>query len=129
MKDGSALRVTTAKYYTPSHRTIHEHGVTPNIVSTLTTDEEMKLSRWRNAHGTGEAAAMEQANLDDHQLERAVDALKGVLVFREFNAPSGTTPKPAALEPKPAPAKLDALLAPPAVAKPGKEDAPVEKKP
>jgi len=32
MKNGSAMRLTTAKYYTPSHRTIHEHGVTPNIV-------------------------------------------------------------------------------------------------
>ena len=123
MKDGSALRVTTAKYYTPSHRTIHEHGVTPNIVSTLTTDEEMKLTRWRNAHGTGEAAALEQANLDDHQLERAVDALKGVLVFRDFSAPA---PKPQPPTVKPAPAKLDALMAPPAV-KPGTEQAPVQK--
>jgi carboxyl-terminal processing protease len=98
--------------------------VTPNIVSTLTTDEEMKLSRWRSAHGTGEAAALEQANLDDHQLERAVDALKGVLVFREFNATTAA-PKPPA-PPKPSPAKLDALLAPPPTPKPGKEDAPVK---
>lgn len=126
MKDGSAMRLTTAKYYTPSHRTIHEHGVTPNIVSTLTTDEEMKLTRWRSAHGTGEAAALEQANLDDHQLERAVDALKGVLVFHEFNAPA-STPKPPKVNIEPAPAKLDALMAPPAVVKPGKEEAPVQK--
>lgn len=116
MKNGSAMRLTTAKYYTPSHRTIHEHGVTPNIVSTLTTDEEIKVSRWRNSHGTGEAAALEQADLNDHQLERAVDALKGVLVFREFT--SSSQPKPAAPSssaPTPAPAKLDALLAPPKV--------------
>lgn len=121
MKNGAALRLTTAKYYTPSHRTIHEHGVTPNIVSTLTTDEELKVARWRAGHGMGEAAALEQANLDDHQLERAVDALKGVLVFQAYN-------KPAAPAPKPAEAKMDALLAPPAPAKPGKEDAAVEKK-
>jgi carboxyl-terminal processing protease len=113
MKNGSAMRLTTAKYYTPSHRTIHEHGVTPNIVSTLTTDEEMKLTRWRSTHGTGEAAALEQANLDDHQLERAVDALKGVLIFKEFNTPAQT----ATVQPKPipAPVKLDALMAPPKV--------------
>ncbi|MDD5745824.1 MAG: S41 family peptidase [Candidatus Omnitrophica bacterium] len=32
LRDGSALRLTTAKYYTPSGRTIHETGVTPDIV-------------------------------------------------------------------------------------------------
>jgi carboxyl-terminal processing protease len=113
MKNGSAMRLTTAKYYTPSHRTIHEHGVTPNIVSNLTTDEEMKLTRWRSTHGTGEAAALEQANLDDHQLERAVDALKGVLIFNEFNTPAQAAPVQP--RPIPAPVKLDALMAPPKV--------------
>ena len=29
--DGSALRLTTAKYYTPSHKVIHEEGITPDI--------------------------------------------------------------------------------------------------
>lgn len=86
MKNGAAMRLTTAKYYTPSHRTIHQHGVEPNIVSVLTTDEEMKVAKWRNGHGTGEAAAIEIANLNDRQLERAVDALKGVLVFDSFQA-------------------------------------------
>jgi len=32
LQDGSALRLTTAKYYTPSHRVIHEEGITPDIV-------------------------------------------------------------------------------------------------
>jgi carboxyl-terminal processing protease len=39
-------------------------------------------------HGTGEAAALELANLGDRQLERAVDSLKGVLVFDAFVAPT-----------------------------------------
>ena len=39
LDDGSALRLTTAKYYTPSHKVIHEVGITPNIV-VPTTDEE-----------------------------------------------------------------------------------------
>ena len=86
MKNGAAMRLTTAKYYTPSHRTIHENGVEPNIVSALTTDEELRISKWRASHGTGEAAALELANLGDKQLERAVDALKGVLVFDAFVA-------------------------------------------
>jgi carboxyl-terminal processing protease len=88
MKNGAAMRLTTAKYYTPSHRTIHENGVEPNIVSALTSEEESRIAKWRASHGTGEAAALELANLGDKQLERAVDALKGVLVFDAFVAPA-----------------------------------------
>ena len=95
MKNGAAMRLTTAKYYTPSHRTIHEHGVTPDIVSSLTPDEEAKVARWRLRHGTGEAAAIEIAALGDRQLERAVDALKGVLVFGAFSAGDKPAPTPA----------------------------------
>lgn len=99
MKNGAAMRLTTAKYYTPSHRTIHEHGVTPDIVSSLTSDEESKVARWRLRHGTGEAAAIEIAALGDRQLERAVDALKGVLVFGAFA--EGNKPAPPAPAQKP----------------------------
>jgi carboxyl-terminal processing protease len=86
MKNGAAMSLTTAKYYTPSHKTIHERGVEPNILSVLNTEEELRVSRWRNNHGTGEAAAIELSNLGDKQLERSVDALKGVLVFESFQA-------------------------------------------
>lgn len=112
MNNGAAMRLTTAKYYTPSHRTIHEHGVTPNIISTLTTDEELKISRWRNNHGTGEAASLDLANLGDEQLERAVDALKGVLVLRDFST-SAAPQKSTAITPEPSPPKMNALMAPP----------------
>ena len=30
LDDGSALKLTVAKYYTPSHKVIHEHGITPD---------------------------------------------------------------------------------------------------
>ncbi len=98
MKNGAAMRLTTAKYYTPSHRTIHEHGVTPDIISSLTPDEETKVARWRLRHGTGEAAAIEIAALGDRQLERAVDALKGVLVFGAFAESDKPAPPPPAAE-------------------------------
>jgi carboxyl-terminal processing protease len=85
--------------------------VEPNIVSALTTEEEQKIAKWRNSHGTGEAAALELATLGDRQLERAVDALKGILVFGEFNkAAAVAEPTQKVTEPKPP--KLDALLAP-----------------
>ncbi len=112
MENGTALRVTTAKYYTPSKRTIHEQGVVPNIISTLTAEEEQRVSRFRNNHGVGEAAALELANLGDQQFERAVDAMKGVLVFREFSKPEQPAAPEVAKPPEPSPPKLDALLSP-----------------
>jgi carboxyl-terminal processing protease len=107
------MRLTIAKYYTPSHRTIHEHGVEPNIVSTLSNEEEIRVSKWRDNHGTGEAAAIEIANLGDKQLERAVDALKGALVFESFKPRE--EPKPAVT--KPAVTKPAAIKVPPNVPK------------
>ena len=117
MSNGAAMRLTTAKYYTPSHRVIHEHGVEPNIVSSLTTDEEIKITKWRLSHTSGDVAALELVNLGDRQLERAVDAMKGVLVYDEFTRRQQATNKAPAPEPppQPNPPKLDALLAPPTI--------------
>jgi len=82
MGTGAAMRLTTAKYYTPSHKTIHENGVAPNIVSTVTPGEEKQLARWRNRANLSpeERSALEK--FDDRQLSRAVDALKAVLVYK-----------------------------------------------
>ena len=43
LQDGSALRLTTAKYYTPSHKVIHEQGITPDIVVPMTDEEERDI--------------------------------------------------------------------------------------
>ena len=43
LPDGSALRLTTAKYYTPSKQVIHEKGITPNIKASLSPDQERAL--------------------------------------------------------------------------------------
>ena len=43
LQDGAALRLTTAKYYTPSHKVIHEKGITPDIVIPLTPEETEAL--------------------------------------------------------------------------------------
>jgi carboxyl-terminal processing protease len=113
MENGTALRLTTAKYYTPSKKTIHENGVTPNIISSLTTDDEERVRRFRLRHSAGEAAALELANLGDAQFERSVDTLKGVLVYREFNKPAAPVTPPVVQKPAPTPpVKMDALLAP-----------------
>jgi len=81
LPDGSALRLTTAKYYTPGHQVIHEHGVTPTIVAPMTLDKERMLIMQHREDLLDDQLAKEVANFRDTQLARAVDALKGVLVY------------------------------------------------
>ncbi len=82
MPDGSAIRLTTAKYYTPSHNVIHEHGITPTIKATMTPEQERQLMLSRREDLTEEQKKKDLAGFRDTQLDRAVDALKGVLVFQ-----------------------------------------------
>lgn len=81
LPDGSALRLTTAKYYTPSKQTIHGHGVSPDIRATLTAEQERQLLAQRRESTEGEK--IDNGNFRDTQLERAVDALKGVMIYAQ----------------------------------------------
>jgi carboxyl-terminal processing protease len=76
LPDGSAARLTTAKYFTPGRKLIHEHGVSPHIRATLTQEEETDLLRSRRKR---EDPSTAEATIWDAQLERAVDALQGTL--------------------------------------------------
>jgi carboxyl-terminal processing protease len=76
LPDGSAARLTTAKYFTPGRKLIHEHGVSPHIRATLTHEEESDLLRSRRKR---EDPSTAEATIWDPQLERAVDALQGSL--------------------------------------------------
>lgn len=84
LKDGSALRLTTAKYYTPSHKVIHEKGITPDILIPMTDEEEADL--WLK-RVTGGLEAIDESererlkNVRDVQLDRALDLLKGITLF------------------------------------------------
>lgn len=84
LQDGSALRLTTAKYYTPSHKVIHEEGITPDI-SVPMSDEEGQDIRLRRSPGGLESLSDKDrdraANAHDPQLERAMDLLRGITLF------------------------------------------------
>ena len=56
LDDGSALKLTVAKYYTPSHKVIHQHGITPDILVPLTDAEEAAVLRQTHARRPGIAA-------------------------------------------------------------------------
>jgi carboxyl-terminal processing protease len=91
---GPALRLTTAKYYTPSHKVIHEVGITPNVVVPITDDEERDISfkRTPGAVDTLDEKDRERVkNARDPQLDRATDLLKGILLFAE-RAPEKNSP-------------------------------------
>lgn len=86
LADGSALRLTTAKYYTPSHKVIHEQGITPDFVVPLSLEEERAIIIQRTVGGLEslEEKDREQvANTRDAQLDRAMDLLKGLLIAQE----------------------------------------------
>ena len=51
LDDGSALKLTVAKYYTPSHKVIHEHGITPDIFVPMSDEEESALLLKRSPGG------------------------------------------------------------------------------
>jgi carboxyl-terminal processing protease len=78
LPDGAAVRLTTAKYFTPGKNLIHEHGVAPHIRATLSYDDEIKLLRSRRRQ---ELAAKDASPYIDPQLERAMDALQGTLTY------------------------------------------------
>ena len=103
LDDGSALRLTTAKYYTPSHKVIHEVGISPNVVVPVTDDEDRDLQLKRTPGGIDTLEDKDRERVrtaHDPQLERATDLLKGILLFAE-RAPErfgGTEGKIAALQ-------------------------------
>jgi carboxyl-terminal processing protease len=86
LTDGSALRLTTAKYYTPSHKVIHEKGITPNITVVASDDEEAGILLRRAPGGLETLEPKDRERVEDTpdpQLERAMDVLKGILLFAD----------------------------------------------
>jgi carboxyl-terminal processing protease len=84
LQDGSALRLTTAKYYTPSHKVIHEKGIMPDIVVPMTAEEEQDILLQRTPGGIESLDAREQERVRttrDVQLDRAMDLLKGISLY------------------------------------------------
>lgn len=84
--DGAALKLTTARYYTPSHKVIQGRGITPDILVPLSDEEEAALLLKRELGGN---ASLDETNLtvigkiQDRQLARAEDLLKSILLYSQ----------------------------------------------
>ena len=86
LSDGSALRLTTAKYYTPSHKVIHEEGITPDIVVPLSDEQERDIQLKQAPGGILSLEEKDRERVlktEDPQLERAMDLLKGINLFTQ----------------------------------------------
>jgi carboxyl-terminal processing protease len=93
LPDGSALRITTAKYYTPSKQVINGNGVTPNIRVPMTAEQERALFSLRSAENAKAAEDKNVIKAKDPQALRAIDALKGVMIYAQQNGPKADTIK------------------------------------
>lgn len=118
LPDGSALRLTTARYFTPKGRCIQKIGIEPDIVVELTDEEEIELLVKRRlekmiSDNPGSKNLEEEkeelkklSDVTDVQLKRAVDLLQGLLAYRglspgrganQLHAERGTAKRPNAL--------------------------------
>jgi len=93
LPDGSAVRFTTAKYYTPSKQVIQGNGVTPNIRVAMTAEQERSLFALRNAGDMKPEDEKSVIKARDPQMLRAIDALKGVMIYAQENAPKAQAVK------------------------------------
>ena len=80
------MRLTTAKYYTPSHKVIHGRGITPDCEVPISDEEAQAIEmKWlRPSLDTLSASDRAQVkDVDDEQLDRAIDELKGMMIFSQ----------------------------------------------
>jgi carboxyl-terminal processing protease len=105
-----AMRLTTARYYTPSGRSIQAKGITPDIIVEPAMVEVLSSGRVRESDLPGaldkeesdkpandnkkddSSKSNEKDNKDqeeevtDYQLQRALDLLKGLSLYRQASA-------------------------------------------
>jgi len=91
IEDGTAARITTAHYYTPSGRCIHEKGIEPDISVPVPPEEwqQVQLKRIMTETPALLDSKSKPADFDkvtDRQLDRAVDLLKGLLIFHQLKS-------------------------------------------
>jgi carboxyl-terminal processing protease len=72
LDDGSGIKLTTARYYTPNNRSIHEQGIQPDIPLQTQTGPHETITEITNEKNK------------DPQLDRALEQLKGMKIFQKY---------------------------------------------
>ena len=86
LSDGSGLRLTTAKYFTPKGRSIHGKGITPDIIVEIPKDPNPPKDR-----PLPSADPLDDLK-KDVQLQRALDVLKTMKVMGERTTEQASAP-------------------------------------
>ncbi len=97
--EGSAIRLTTALYYTPGDVTIDKQGILPDVEAPMSREEWRKLliqmadsyrndpdMRDRQNHGSVTGNEVTEDTVEDVQLLKAVELLKSEPVFHNLLA-------------------------------------------
>jgi len=98
MQDNNAIRLTTARYYTPSGRSIQGTGIEPDIIVQQAKVERISIentrseSKLRGALGNdtvnndinnqGRISRPVTQDTDDYQLARALDLVQGLAIYK-----------------------------------------------
>jgi len=126
-----ALRLTTARYYTPSGRSIQAKGIEPDykvledVPDDLKGKDDMKGEAFLKGHLTngdedtsGSQAYVPPDEKDDKQLTAAVNLLHGVKPSETTSAKADAAPKTEAAKSDGAKSEAPAAAVPPETAKP-----------
>ncbi len=105
VQKNSAMRLTTARYYTPSGKSIQAKGIVPDIIVKQAKIEELEpfsnrkesdlkghLENPTEGNANLEKIKKENSNTEvenkkiDYQLNRAIDLLEGISLYKKNNA-------------------------------------------
>ena len=98
--DGRAIKLTTARYFTPNGRSIQAEGITPDIIvepaeirpyekSKTVREADLEGHLEQAAHEDSESSPVDDAQINDNQLYEALNVLKGFqLLSRDRNSQS-----------------------------------------
>lgn len=91
LKDGSALRLTTASYYTPSGKSIRSEGVAPDVIveqeelkdrKKVPPDIFEKIEEERETKKVGKSGKPKEVIERDNQLKEALNLMKAIKVYK-----------------------------------------------
>ena len=90
----SAIRLTTALYYTPAEVTIHKHGILPDVEAPMSEENSARLwlqllnsyrddlsMRNQQNHGAVTGNEMTEETINDTQLQRAIEVINDAPAF------------------------------------------------
>ena len=99
LPDGSGLRLTTARYFTPSGVCINGIGITPDVIiekgsSKKDEDNEIKEVNkkdnkdietvFSDLEGKADKNKLNKKDHEDAQLQSAINVIKGIKIYRKF---------------------------------------------